>query len=472
MKKPLSVAFVSSEAAPFSKTGGLGDVVPALAEAFGSEGLSVTVFIPFYKKNENAGLECSGVSFLTEELVSDRPTSFYTCESNGVRYIFVNSPGIHTDGEYGDENGAYPDNCRRFALFCRSVVLYIKETHSSFDIIHCHDWQTGIIPALLKKNSIGIKTVFTIHNLAYQGEFDSDFIGYTGLRKNDFEFEGASDLNFMRSALKYADKITTVSPSYAREILRAGKGCGMESLLVSRGRDFCGILNGIDTEEWNPENDRYLPVSYTSEDFSGKSEIKRRFIDRIGLKHPEKPLFIMISRLAEQKGIEALYGENGAVERILNRFDLNMAVIGTGESWAEEKIRQLDSRYPNFAGMVAFSSELSHLAEAAGDFFLMPSLYEPCGLNQLYSLRYGTIPLVTETGGLADTVCVDSDLDVKTGIRIPGNGADDIVAAVEAAIGLYAGGPDAVDAVRRNGMKQDFSWTASSRKYLEFYRLS
>lgn len=469
MKKPLSVAFVSAEAAPFSKTGGLGDVVPALAEAFVGEGLSVTVFIPFYKKNENAGIKNLGVSFLTDERVSAEPTAFYTCESNGVRYIFVNSPGIHTDGEYGDENGAYPDNCRRFSLFCRSVVRYIDETKTSFDIIHCHDWQTGIIPALLKKNGSTVKTVFTIHNLAYQGEFDADFIAYTGLRKTDFEFASAVNLNFMRSALKYADKVTTVSPSYAAEILQPGKGCGMESLLTARGNDFCGILNGIDIDEWNPGKDRYLPVAYTSDDFSGKSEIKKRFIGRIGLKHPEKPLFIMISRLAGQKGIDALYGENGAVERILNRFDLNMAVIGTGESWAEEKIRQLDSRYANFAGMITFSPELSHWAEAAGDFFLMPSLYEPCGLNQLYSLRYGTIPLVTETGGLIDTVCVDSDLTVQTGIRIPGSGADDIVAAVEAAIGLYAGGPAAVDAVRRNGMSRDFSWTASSRKYMEFY---
>ena len=177
----------------------------------------------------------------------------------------------------------------------------------------------------------------------------------------------------------------------------------------------------------------------------------------------------MISRLARQKVIEALYGENGAVERLLTQFDLNLAVIGTGDPETEQKIKDLSERYENFSGTVAFSSRLSHLAEAAGDFFLMPSLYEPCGLNQLYSLRYGTIPLVTATGGLADTVCTDTDLSVRTGIRIPGNSADDIVAAVADALRLYADGPAAVDAVRRNGMSRDFSWRASCIEYLNFY---
>lgn len=471
MKNLRAVAFVSAEATPFSQTGGLGDVVPALAEALVSEGLSVTVFLPYYKKNKKSDFEQLDFSCLTDELISSLPTRFYTHIRNGVRYIFTESPGICTEGEYGDENGAYPDNCRRFALFCRSVVSFIKKTGEKFDVLHCHDWQTGLIPALLSGNGISIQTVFTIHNLAYQGEFDSDFIAYTGLLKKDFEFRGDSGLNFMRCALKSADKITTVSPTYAREILEAGKGCGMEELLRSRGEKFCGILNGIDTDEWNPACDRYLPAAYTAENFSGKNEIKKRFLESVGLKHSGKPLFVMISRLAGQKGIEALYGENGAAEKILNRFDLNLAVIGTGEAWAEEKIKELDKRYENFSGSVMFSPKISHIAEAAADFFLMPSLYEPCGLNQLYSLRYGTIPLVTETGGLADTVCTDSDLAVKTGIRIPGNSADDIVAAVEAALRLYADGPAAVDAVRRNGMRQDFSWKSSSRKYLEFYRV-
>lgn len=471
MKKKLAVAFVSAEASPFSQTGGLGDVVPALADAFVSEQIPVTVFLPYYKKNEKSGFERLGFSCLTDDLISSSVTHFYTCMRNGVRYIFTDSPGICTDGEYGDENGSYPDNCRRFALFCRSVVRFIKETGENFDVIHCHDWQTGLIPALLSKSGISVKTVFTIHNLAYQGEFDSNFVAYTGLEKKDFEFRSHSGLNFMRSALKYADKITTVSPSYAREILEMGKGCGMEELLRSRGENFCGILNGIDTDEWNPACDKYLPASYSTEDFSGKSEIKKQFLESIGLKNPEKPLFVMISRLAEQKGIEALYGENGAVEKILNRYNLNLVVIGTGELWVEEKIKELNDRYDNFSGLIMFSSKISHFAEAAGDFFLMPSIYEPCGLNQLYSLRYGTIPLVTETGGLTDTVCVDSDLAVKTGIRIPGSSADDITEAVEAALRLYADGPTAVDAVRRNGMRQDFSWKSSSRKYLEFYRL-
>lgn len=471
MKNLRKIAFVSAEATPFSQTGGLGDVVPALAEAFVSEGLSVTVFLPYYKKNEKSGFERLDFSCLTDALVSSSVTRFYTVTRNGVRYIFTESPGICTEGEYGDENGAYPDNCRRFALFCRSVVSFIKETGEKFDVIHCHDWQTGLIPALLSENGISTQTVFTIHNLAYQGEFDSGFVAYTGLERKHFEFGSDSGLNFMRCALKSADKITTVSPTYAREILEAGKGCGMEELLRFRGEKFCGILNGIDTDEWNPACDRYLPDSYTAEDFSGKSKIKKEFLKSVGLKNPEKPLFVMISRLAAQKGIEALYGENGAVEKILSRYDLNLAVVGTGETWAEEKIKELNGRFENFSGSVMFSSKISHLAEAAGDFFLMPSIYEPCGLNQLYSLRYGTIPLVTETGGLADTVCVDHDPAVRTGIRIPGNGADDITAAVESAMRIYADGPSAVDAIRKNGMHQDFSWKSSSRKYLEFYKL-
>lgn len=469
MKNKMNIAFVSAEAAPFSQTGGLGDVVPALAEAFCAEGVSATVFLPYYKRNKQSGLKALDLSFQTDELISSALTRFYTTNRNGVRYIFVESPGICTVGEYGDENGAYADNCRRFSLFCRSVVRYLKESGEKFDRIHCHDWQTGLIPALLSKNGIVIQTIFTIHNLAYQGEFDNNFIGYTGLEKSNFEFDNACNLNFMRSALKYADKVTTVSPTYAREILEEGKGCGMEELLRSRQESFCGILNGIDTEEWNPENDPYLPASYSADDFSGKSEIKKQFLKSLGLKDPQKPLFVMISRLAEQKGIEALYGKNGAVEKILNRFDLNLAVVGTGEAWAEDKIKELNEHYDNFSGRVAFSAEISHMAEAAADFFLMPSLYEPCGLNQLYSLRYGTIPLVTETGGLADTVCADSDLAVKTGIRIPGTGSEDIATAVEAALRLYADGSAAVDAVRKNGMRQDFSWKASCRRYLEFY---
>ena len=469
MKKKAAVAFVSAEAAPFSQTGGLGDVIPALAEAFVREGVPVTVFLPFYRKN--AGLKAGRLpgAFCADESVSAEKTFFYSLSRNGVEYIFVKSPGIFTDGEYGDGNGAYADNCRRFSLFCRSVAGYLTECGRPFDIVHCHDWQTGLIPALLKRRRFPVKTVFTIHNLAYQGEFDDNFIAYTGLRKEDFSFKNRCGVNFMRAALKAADKITTVSPTYAREILESGNGCGMEDLLRSRGDCFCGILNGIDVSEWNPERDDFLPYPYSPSDFSGKSQNKAFFMEENGLKNPQRPLFVMISRLARQKGIEALYGENGAVERILNQFDLNLAVIGTGEPDAEKKIRELSERYENFSGTVAFSSRLSHLAEAAGDFFLMPSLYEPCGLNQLYSLRYGTIPLVTATGGLADTVCTDTDLSVRTGIRIPGNSADDIVAAVAEAMRLYADGPGAVDAVRRNGMGRDFSWRSSCLKYLTFY---
>lgn len=469
MKKKAAVAFVSAEAAPFSQTGGLGDVVPALAEAFVNEGVSVTVFLPFYRKN--AGLKTARlpISFCVDESIASEKTLFSALNRNGVEYIFVKSPGIFTDGEYGDCNGAYADNCRRFSLFCRSVAGYLIECGRSFDIIHCHDWQTGLLPALLKRHRFSAKTVFTIHNLAYQGEFDDNFIAYTGLRKDDFAVENHCSVNFMRAALKAADKITTVSPTYAREILESGNGCGMEDLLRSRGDCFCGILNGIDVSEWDPESDSFIPYSYSLSDFSGKSQNKAFFMEENGLKNPQRPLFVMISRLARQKGIEALYGENGAVERLLTQFDLNLAVIGTGDPETEQKIKDLSERYENFSGTVAFSSRLSHLAEAAGDFFLMPSLYEPCGLNQLYSLRYGTIPLVTATGGLADTVCTDTDLSVRTGIRIPGNSADDIVAAVADALRLYADGPAAVDAVRRNGMSRDFSWRASCIEYLNFY---
>lgn len=470
MSKDFSIAFVSAEAAPFSQTGGLGDVIPALAEAFVLQGVSVDVYLPCYKKNTKLKGAPFCEPFVVDPLISKVKTQNFFIERNGVRYIFVKSPGICTEGEYGDENGAFADNCRRFSLFCRSVIKIWELSGTSYDVIHCHDWQSGLIPPLVKENSISGQVVFTIHNLAFQGDFDSNFIAYTGLKKYHFEFEGNSKLNFMRCALKYSDKITTVSPTYGKEITEVGRGEGMESLLRSRQSAFCGILNGIDTQEWNPQQDPYLIKPYSADDFSGKTQCKKAFLKKVGLSHPEKPLFVMISRLAHQKGIEALYGTGGAIERLLQKGSLNIAVIGTGERWVEEKIKSLDEQYSHFCGMITFSSQLSHEAEAAADFFLMPSLYEPCGLNQLYSLRYGAIPLVTKTGGLADTVCVEGDLSIRTGVRIPGFGGDDVVTAVEEALSLYEAGPQVIDAIRRNGMIQDFSWDCSSQRYLKFYK--
>ncbi len=483
----MKILLASSEVIPFAKTGGLADVCGSLPRELAKLGHDVTVMMPAYRKALQSGQPITdpGIRLpipIGNKLVHGRLLRSELPGSNVPVYL-VDQPGYFDRPELYRESGEdYKDNCERFVFFCRAVMESIRLLELEVDLIHANDWQTGLLPAYQKieyENAPGyeqIATLLTIHNLAYQGQFWHWDMLLTGLDWKYFnwhQMEFYGQLNLLKTGLVFADSINTVSPRYAEEIQQAPLGCGLEDVLHYRRHILSGIINGVDYDLWNPATDHYLPAHYHSDDWqTGKSRCKAVLQQELGLPpHPQAPVVGIIGRLAEQKGLDLIAR---IIKPWVSSMDVQWAVLGTGEPQYHELLRSLAAEHPDkVAARLEFSDRLAHLIEAGADMFLMPSRYEPCGLNQLYSLKYGTVPIVHATGGLADTIADATAENLASG-RANGFSFDVYeAAALEKAL------ERACDAFRHNrpmwqqlvttGMKQDWSWAESARKYVQLY---
>jgi len=476
----LKVLFASSEVTPFRKTGGLGDVAGALPKALKSRGVDVRLVMPLYR-----GIRWDELERL--DGVLDVPMYYGTARAavrmgnlpgSEVPIYFLEHHGYFDRPDvYGPADGSYPDNLERFAFFSRASLELATALGFEADVVHVNDWQTALIPVYLSTLHRGTPlhraaTLFTIHNLAFQGVFDSGGFFVTGLGREHYnprELEHYGGMNLMKGALYHATLLSTVSPTYARELQRPEHGAGLDGVTASRSADLHGILNGIDTEEWNPATDRHLPARYSVADLAGKAVCKRDLQREMGLPvRAEAPLFGAVSRLTHQKGFDLLAE---AMERLLG-WNLQMVLLGSGDSDAEQFFSALSSaRGEKFRARIGFDNGLAHRIEAGCDFFLMPSRFEPCGLNQMYSLCYGTPPIVHATGGLVDTVAnYDESTGDGTGFVIYRLDARSLGDAVGWALSTYFDRPRDLEAMRRRGMKLDFSWTRAAERYEELYR--
>ena len=475
MKK---ILFVTSEAHPLIKTGGLADVSGSLPKALAELSQDIRILVPYYQALKTF----NNVRFVCSLRVDNRNVNILETrlpESNIQVWLidyptFFNYPG----NPYVDPHGnAWPNNAERFALFCRvAVEVAMDRIHQDWkpDVVHCNDWQSALVPALLSLEENRPKTVFTIHNLAYQGLFPAytaAALNLPGQLLNPEGLEFHSLLSFIKGGLVYSDWITTVSPTYAVEIQTPEFGYGLEGLLTHRNSVLSGIINGIDMEQWNPESDTLIARNFTAETLnakkSNKSELQRRFSLPVT---DQLPLFGLIGRLVEQKGIDMLLD---SLPEIL-AMPLQIVLLGSGEKSMERKLMNYAHLYPEkIAVTIGYDEALAHLIEAGSDVFLMPSRFEPCGLNQMYSQRYGTLPLVRRTGGLADTVvdAVPQTLNdnTATGIVFNDPTAGSFLEAVKRAAILY-GNNKVWKQMQINGMHKDFSWEQSARQYLDLYQ--
>jgi starch synthase len=474
---PLRVVMLAAEASPFAKVGGLGDVVGALPKALEQLGLNPIVIIPAYShpRRPGAGFDVPMASSIEHaEIFQSR------MDGTGVDVYMIGSKkyfdreGIYDDPSTGE---GYPDNMERFIFFMKSAIELMLRLGTPMDIIHCHDSHTALVPGLIKINHrehpifAGAGTLFTIHNMAHQGIYPKEALDYAGIAPEHFSpsspFEYWGQVNFMKAGIEFADKINTVSRTYSLEI-RTDRafGMGLEGVLQSRNDDVSGIVNGIDCDEWNPETDPLIPARFSVTDLSGKEKCKRHLQRLFQLPTRERvPLVGIISRLTDQKGFD-LIAE--AINEIM-AFDLQLILLGTGRQKYHDLFRQIASNYRGKIGLrLAFDNRLAHEIEAGCDLFLMPSKFEPCGLNQLYSLRYGTIPIVRKTGGLADTV-IPHDGEKGTGFIFSKYVADEMVAAINQALKVYSN-PSAWKSLMAQAMSQDRSWKRSAQEYLQLYQ--
>lgn len=479
----------ASEAIPFSKTGGLADVSTALAKALDAMGHDVTLIIPDYRlirfANRSSLPEVTNTGLQLSLSLNGRYVSggvnWTILPDTGVRVFFVSQPDYFDRAQLYMENGAgYADNCERYCFFSRAVLEICRQMVLRPDIIHCNDWQTGLIPALLnvryerRPGFENAASVMTLHNMAYQGRFwhlDMPLTGMPWRCFNMHQMEMWGDLNLLKTGIAFADQITTVSPTYAGEICTPEGGEGLDTLLTHRRNDLTGILNGIDDTIWDPETDTHLPANFCHENVSpGKPACKNHLQQRTGLPERENvPLFGMVSRMSDQKGFDLL---KECADRILFQ-DIQMVFLGTGDPHYEDFLRQLAIRYPTKVAVeVGFDESLAHQIEGGCDAFLMPSRFEPCGLNQMYSLRYGTLPIVRKVGGLADSVVNVEPKTLKdktaTGFVFDDYSAPALASTIERSVELYRQ-PDVWKQVMKTGMSIDWSWTRSATTYVESY---
>jgi starch synthase len=473
----MKILFVASEGLPFSKTGGLADVIEALPKALVALGHEVTVLLPRYRNTRAVAVAVPSFSIpmgdgLRFPAIMDGGTL------HGVYYYFVDDPEYFSREQlYGVAGRDYPDNAERFAEFCGSAIEFCKHVWMP-EVIHCHDWQAGLVPVLLRTRYAKDETlqelpvVFTIHNLGYHGAFPRDVMKKIGLPESLFgidamEFYGR--VNFLKGALIFSDYLTTVSPKYAEEIKTLEYGQGLDGVIRSRADRLTGILNGVDYAAWSPERDRVIASRYSPKDLSGKLACKKNLLEMFGLP-PEtlsKPVIGIVSRFAGQKGFDLI--EQVAPDLLAE--DLAIAVLGAGEPKYEKLLRELAKAYPAKVGVrVAFDNVLAHKVEAGADIFLMPSRYEPCGLNQIYSLKYGTVPVVRATGGLDDTIdAFDPATGRGTGFKFQAYDGSALLRAIQQALSIFRNEPAAWRRIQLNGMAKDFSWQVSAVEYAKLY---
>jgi starch synthase len=475
----MRVVMLSPEVHPYAKTGGLADVLAALPRALVRTGVEVTVCAPGYR----SALAAAGPLDVLQRVhapVSSRmePAELVTARDAPVRTVFVRADRFFDrPGLYGDASGEYPDNAERFVFFCRAALEWLRSEPESPDVLHVHEWQSALATAFIRANPelypelAAMRTVITIHNLAYQGRFAAFDWHLLNLDARFFvpdflEFHG--QINYLKAGLVFADAITTVSPRYAREIQTPEFGEGLDGVLRVRAASLRGILNGIDEVEWDPMTDRHLPAHYGPGDLPGKARCKASLQAELGLApRPDATLLAIVSRLAEQKGLDLV---TDALPAVLRDSDAQLAVLGSGDERYERLLAALAGSFPGRVKLrIAFDEPLAHRIEAGADVFLMPSRFEPCGLNQLYSLRYGTVPVVHATGGLDDTVVeFDPASGVGTGFKFTPYTAEAFTTALGRALRLRRD-PLAWRRLMTNGMAEDFSWSRAALEYRRLY---
>jgi len=477
---------VASEAHPFATTGGLAEVAGGLPRALTRLGHRVTLIVPHYPRARSrtngippfeAPGETVGLGFGRRQ----QRVGFHRHELQpGLTAVLVDVPELFDREElYGTaDTGDYPDNAYRFAVFSRATLEYLRLRGERPSIIHAHDWQAGLVPAYQKMlfspdpTIGGVPVVFTIHNLAFQGIHPASVLEDIGLPSEVLHIQGMEfwgQVSYLKAGVNFSERLTTVSPRYAREILSPEYGFGFDGILARRADDLTGILNGIDSERWNPAADPYLPATYSGDDLTGKRAVKRALLADAGIDASDallaRPVIGLVSRLTDQKGLDLFAAAAGE----LMTLDATWILLGSGERRYEELWTQLGRTHPDrVSSTIGYEERLEHLIEGGADMFLMPSQFEPCGLNQLHSLRYGTLPIVRATGGLDDTVA-DAAAPGGTGFKFAEYTPAALLAAVRRALAAYQDRA-AWGALQRNAMRQDYSWDAAAGEYVKVYR--
>lgn len=478
----MKIVIASSEVAPFATTGGLGDVVGALPKALKRLGLDCYVLMPKYKEidDERFGLKLIGepltVPISNNKIIQARIYTAFMDMDIPV-YFIENRDYFYRDWIYGTNGKDYPDNAERFTFFSKGCLSLLKKIGIYADIIHCNDWHTALIPIYLKtlckddeffKN---LKTLFTIHNVAYQGIFDYNNIDLMGLPHDTFTIDGIEyygKINLLKAGIIFSDIITTVSKTYAKEIQTERYGCGLDGILRRRKDNLYGIINGIDYNDWNPAKDRFIIKQYSIDDLSGKEACKKDLLSIYGLEFKRDiPVIGIVSRLDEQKGFDL-------IEEIMDElmeWDMQICILGIGKERYHKFLYNLADRHREKVGVrIAFDNPLAHKITAGADIFLMPSRYEPCGLSQLHSQKYGTIPVVRDTGGLADTIKeYDPVAGNGNGFKFLSYTRESFLNAIRSAINLY-NDREKWQKLMKNAMKEDHSWERSAREYLRLYQ--
>ncbi len=474
----MKILFVSPEINPFAKTGGLADVAHALPQALKTLGNDICTVMPKYLSISEQNLPMETVASFTVQMHNGLQGARLLRAENGSvpSYFIENDAYFNREGLYGNGDTDYPDNLERFVFFCKAALECCKAIGFLPDVIHCNDWQTAMLPAILKATYGAYrrdaffqplpKLVYTIHNISYQGRFPENQWPILCLPRSyynyDFEFYG--QINMTKGAIHLCDAVTTVSETYAKEIQTTDFGFGLQDVLQRRKDNLFGILNGVNYREWNPKTDPHTyGIHYSTDDLAGKYQIKSRLQQEYGLPNQDNmPLIGLITRLVEQKGIDLI---TQCAEQIL-QLDTQMIVIGSGDPSYHDFFEWLRRSYPDRVGIyIGYNNQLAHKIEAGADMFLMPSLFEPCGLNQIYSLKYGTLPIVRLTGGLADTI-----RDGVNGFTFFDFTSSFFFDSVRRAVDTYRTQPETWRQMMITAMDQDFSWNRSAEKYLDVYR--
>ncbi|MFH1563696.1 MAG: glycogen synthase GlgA [Nitrospirota bacterium] len=483
MKSKLKVLMVSSEVVPFAKTGGLADVVGSLPLALSKLGCEMRIALPKYKVVTESGFNLLNIDKEVNFKVGDtmQKAKIFSTKIAGVVtvYFLDHNEYYDRDGLYGTtEEGDYKDNLNRFSFFARGILELLKKIDYKPQIIHCHDWQTGLIPVYLKtlyQNDPffeGVKTLFTIHNLAYQGIFPEEEFNITGLDEEELftpdKLEFWEKINLMKGALIYADILNTVSKGYAQEILTQEYGCGLEGVLKEKKDKLYGIINGIDYKEWDPTMDKEITMSYDINTIDRKLKNKKALQQENNLPVDENiPLLGMITRLADQKGLDIL---DEIIEELMD-LDIQFVLLGTGEAKYHERMKQIKEKFPSKAAIhLSFDPKLAKKIYAGADMFLMPSKYEPCGLGQLISLRYGTVPIVRATGGLKDTITdFNPTKKIGNGFTFEEYSSQVLLSTIKRAMETFRKDKESWRRLVLNGMSADFSWEHSAKEYIDLY---
>lgn len=470
----MKVLFLSAEVVPFASTGGLGDVCRALPLALMELGMKVEIAMPLYRMVFERGFspqpfrEALPVEFGAKVLTAD----IYRGDLNGVPVYFVRRDEFFDRPYlYGNSEGPYPDNAERFFFFSKALLSFGDSLGWPWDVVHCHDWHVALVPVYLKaRGQLHPKVILTVHNFGYQGDFPVGILTLIDLPRGfKQELLHRGKVNFLKGGIVFSELLTTVSPTYAREVQTSELGFGLQEVVKAHSRKFVGILNGVDYSIWDPRRDPFIAAPYGPEDPSGKGMCKEDLLRTLGLplEMMEAPLFGMVSRLVRQKGLDILLP---VIPRLMQQGG-GLVVLGTGEERYERPLKELAARFPRqMRAEIAFDEGLAHKVEAGCDIYLMPSLYEPCGLSQIYSLRYGTLPVVRDTGGLADTVeAIRPGSNRGTGFKFQLFRPPYLWRAMKRAIRCFHQ-KDLWLGLMQQAMRVDFSWERSARRYVELYR--